>query len=133
MGLGYRNDTGRSLEFYEDFVPESDIQKVKEMTAELLVAKLETEHYERTGGPPMDVLQPPPREPVKQPSIDDIYGSESIRIHDSGEQMASTYPVTQGRDAYSTATTAQHSVTVPTDKVSLCCHMHELRALVALC
>lgn len=116
--LGYRKETERSLEFYEDTVPESDIQKVKEITAELLVAKLETEGFEQRGMKPWDLVQPDTREVL--PPTEDMFGEESLRSHGSGVQMASVSTVTQGSHTFDTLTSAQHSGTAHTHKVSVC-------------
>ena len=112
--LGYRKETERSLEFYEDTVPESDIPKVKEMTAELLVAKLESESYEQRGVRPMDLVQPPTRD---VPHSEDMFGSDSLRHFDGGGQMDSARTLTSGSHTFDTLTATQYSDIAGTHKV----------------
>ena len=115
--LGYRNETDRSLEFYEDTVPESDVPKVKEMTAELLVAKLETEDCEQRGVPLMELVQPPARD---LPPPEDMFGADSMRPSDSGGQMFSARTLPPGSHISDALTATQHSGEAGTHKVSVC-------------
>lgn len=111
--LGYSRETERSLEFYEDTVPESDIPKVKEITAELLVAKLEMEGFDQKGLHPWELVQPPNARQAPQPV--DMFGEDSLQIHGSDVQMSSAYTLSQGSHTFDT-----HSGNAEPYKVSVC-------------
>ena len=116
--LGYRRETERSLEFYEDTVPESDIPKVKQITAELLVAKLEMEGFDQKGLHPWQLLQPPHAKEAP-PSVD-MFGEDSLQIHGSDGQMSSAHTLPQGSHTSDILTAQPHSGTAEPYKVSVC-------------
>jgi len=115
--LGYRRETERSLEFYEDTVPESDIPKVKQITAELLVAKLEMEGFDREGYRPWQLLQPPHANAAPRPV--DMFGEDSLQVHGSDVQTSSAHTLPQESHTFDTLTAQPHIGTAEPYKVSV--------------